>query len=164
MNSLESVFISGNNLFLLTKCDGVLALEHKEFSDADTLGVKKSAQHDLVISPEMANNFSVEIHGDSILILPDRVNEINSMIKAETFGDWVCFYIDTDKKLLVHVQAKDDEYNFADYTHHNIVYKTAKDIQQEMQKMQEEQAKLLEGLADSLEALAKDTANIPADC
>jgi hypothetical protein len=157
MNSLESVLISGNHLFIMSKsAEGVLALEAMQYTSTDVMGIKKSYQHDMIIPPEHANNFGVEFHGEFVFVVPGDVNEINSMIKAETFDEWVCFYIDTDKKLIVHVQPKCEEYNFETYTHRPIHHKTAKEIEDELTQMRDMQSEMLKSLADGLENLSAD--------
>ncbi len=152
--NLESVFVSGNHLFILSSTDGKLDLNPIEFASGtmDVFGVKKSYQPDMLIPPN--EKFSIEGFGEFIVIKQDT-GEISSMIKAVAFDKWVCFYIDTDKKLIVHVQPQSEEYNFTQYEHKPISYKSTKELEQELQEMQEQQRNLLKTLADEIDEIAK---------
>lgn len=158
MQYLESVFVSGNHLFIMSKsADGKLELSATEYAGGtmDVFGVKKSYQPDMVIPPNEAQNFRINGFGEFLTIEPSETNEASSMIRVATFGDWVCFYIDTDKKLIVHVQAKSEEFNYDEYQHKPIIGKTTKQLEDELLEMQNHQRDLLKSLADSIEQLSE---------
>ena len=158
MQYLESVFVSGNRLFIMSKsADGKLDLAVTEYAGGthDVFGVKKSYQPDMVIPPSEAQNFKIEGFGEFLTIVPSETNEASSMIRAAEFGDWVCFYIDTDKKLIVHVQQKSEESNYTKYEHKPIIAKTSKQLEEELLEMQKHQQDLLKSLADGIDKLSE---------
>jgi hypothetical protein len=156
MKSLESIFISGSKIYTLSKDGDKLQLRAEEYSGLDDIiGVKRSFQPDMLIPSVEATNFAVEVNGEFIVLKPFSRNEINHMIRAATIDDYTCFFIDTDKKLLVHVQPKTVDYNFDKYEYKPIVSKTVAELERDILEMHKQEQDILKNLVDSLEELDK---------
>lgn len=156
---LESIFGSGDNLFRLvskhTEDGDQLELLVDQYSDLHGVyGIKVSAQPDMSFPPESIDHIQINSFGNELILTinEEETSAIKGSIEVFANDEWVCFYLNIDYKLIIHVQPVTASYNFRDYEHKQM---PKANIEKELADLEASGKRFNDKLAEMMEEIDK---------
>jgi hypothetical protein len=156
MAKLESVIICGNALYILETREGVLRFEKIGFADmGNSPCILRSMQPDLVLDVGKLDFINILNCGETLLLEYTGKPEFPGLIKYFQQDDELCFYMDSDDKLIIHIQNCKKLANIETYTHTLKPLPTSTDIDMELEALDRDYKEKIDSLIAEVEEYQK---------